>query len=224
MDFILANNLFINNSTDAPPSFTRNTSKGWSDHSFCTQQMIVKIAKWKFLKESSLSDHQYTKITIVSSVKNCTFTRYKTLHGHHNKFHKNLKLYVNSIMGAIRNSQNPKGHERSSNPSPKYHYIDACNKSHHTKNQDLSPTPNWYAKDLEVEKTRLKALKRRAQRALQEQRIARFQYHKQEQKKYTRKVKTAKNSNWKSLCTKATTIWQSLQRCIQKKQSNRPNY
>ncbi|GBL73879.1 hypothetical protein AVEN_230825-1 [Araneus ventricosus] len=47
-EFILANNLFINNSSDAPPTFTRNTSKGWADLSLCTQQMIgnhLKIAQ-----------------------------------------------------------------------------------------------------------------------------------------------------------------------------------
>ncbi|GBN90947.1 hypothetical protein AVEN_42540-1 [Araneus ventricosus] len=43
--------------------------------------------------------------------------------------------------------------------------IEACNKSYRIKNQNLSPTPNWYTKDLEVGKTRLKALRRRAQRA-----------------------------------------------------------
>ncbi|GBN82580.1 Putative protein in type-1 retrotransposable element R1DM [Araneus ventricosus] len=82
--------------------------------------------------------------------------------------------------------------------------IEACNKSYRTKNQNLSPTPNWYTQDLEIEKNRLKALRRRAQRAPQDQRNARFQFHKEELKKYMRKVKTAKNSGWKSFCTIAT--------------------
>ncbi|GBN91222.1 hypothetical protein AVEN_146696-1 [Araneus ventricosus] len=47
-------------------------------------------------------------------------------------------------------------------------------------------------------------LRRRAQRAPQDQRNARFQFHKEELKKYMRKVKTAKNSRWKSFCTKAS--------------------
>ncbi|GBM42302.1 Putative protein in type-1 retrotransposable element R1DM, partial [Araneus ventricosus] len=67
-----------------------------------------------------------------------------------------------------------------------------------------SPTPNWYTQDLEIEKNRLKALRRRAQRAPQDQRNARFQFHKEELKKYMRKVKTAKNSGWKSFCTIAS--------------------
>ncbi|GBO24466.1 hypothetical protein AVEN_48512-1 [Araneus ventricosus] len=36
-ELILANNLFINSSSDAPPTFTRNSSKGWPDLSLCTQ-------------------------------------------------------------------------------------------------------------------------------------------------------------------------------------------
>ncbi|GBN99318.1 hypothetical protein AVEN_184966-1 [Araneus ventricosus] len=68
-EFILANNLFINNSSDAPPTFTRNSSKGWPDLSLCTQQMIGEIANWEVLEEPSLSDHHYIEITIDSSVK-----------------------------------------------------------------------------------------------------------------------------------------------------------
>ncbi|GBL97016.1 hypothetical protein AVEN_254071-1 [Araneus ventricosus] len=60
-----------------------------------------------------------------------------------------------------------------------------------------------FTQDIEVEKNRLKVLRRRAQRAPQDTRNARFQYHK-EAKKYMRKVKTAKNSGWKSFCTNAS--------------------
>ncbi|GBN48970.1 hypothetical protein AVEN_82289-1 [Araneus ventricosus] len=56
-EFILANNLFINNSLDAPLIFTRNTSKGWPDLSLCTQQVVGEIANWEVLEEPSLSDH-----------------------------------------------------------------------------------------------------------------------------------------------------------------------
>ncbi|GBN40991.1 hypothetical protein AVEN_149378-1 [Araneus ventricosus] len=60
--------------------------------------------------------------------------------------------------------------------------IEACNKFYRTKNQNLSPTTNWYTQDLEVEENRLKALRRRAQREPQDQRNARFQFHKEELK------------------------------------------
>ncbi|GBM90624.1 Putative protein in type-1 retrotransposable element R1DM [Araneus ventricosus] len=181
-EFILANNLFINNSSDAPPTFTRNSSKGWPDLSLCTQQMIGEIANWEVLEEPSLSDHHYIEITIDSSVKNCTFTRYKTRHGNHNIFLKNLKPYVNSLLRAFRNSQNEKDINEATNLLQNC-VIEACNKSYRTKNQNLSPTPNWYTQDLEIEKNRLKALRRRAQRAPQDQRNARFQFHKEELKK-----------------------------------------
>ncbi|GBO29950.1 hypothetical protein AVEN_209775-1 [Araneus ventricosus] len=175
-EFILANNLFINNSSDAPPTFTRNSSKGWPDLSLCTQQMIGEIANWKVLEEPSLSDHHYIAITIDSSVKNCTFTR-------NSQNEKDINEATNLLQNCV---------------------IEACNKSYRTKNQNLSPTPNWYTQDLEIEKNRLKALRRRAQRAPQDQRNARFQFHKEELKKFMRKVKTAKNSGWKSFCTIAT--------------------
>ncbi|GBO43363.1 hypothetical protein AVEN_68408-1 [Araneus ventricosus] len=90
-EFILANNLFINNSSDAPLIFTHNTSKGWPDLSLCTQQVVGEIANWEVLEAPSLSHHQYVEITIDSSVKNCTFSRYNTYHGNHNIFLGNLR-------------------------------------------------------------------------------------------------------------------------------------
>ncbi|GBM29695.1 hypothetical protein AVEN_156882-1 [Araneus ventricosus] len=162
--------------------------------------ILLPIGKyWK----KSLSDHQYIEITIDSSVQNCTFTRYEIRHSNHNIFLKNLKPYVNSILGAFRNSQDEKDINEATNLLQNS-VIEACNKSYRTMNQNLSPTPNWYTQDLEVEKNRLKALRRRAQRAPQDKRNARFQFHKEDQKKYMRKVKTAKNSGWKSFCTKAS--------------------
>ncbi|GBN48323.1 hypothetical protein AVEN_29737-1 [Araneus ventricosus] len=180
----------------------QNTSKGWPDLSLCTQQMIGEIANWEVLEEPSLSDHQYIEITIDSSVKNCTFTRYKTRHGNHNVYLKNFKPHANSILGAFRNSQNEKDINEATYLLQNS-VIEACNKSYRTKNQNISPTPNWYTQDLEIEKNRLKALRRCAQRAPQDKRNARFQFHKEELKKYMRKVKTAQNYSWKSFCTKA---------------------
>ncbi|GBM33689.1 hypothetical protein AVEN_100235-1, partial [Araneus ventricosus] len=66
------------------------------------------------------------------------------------------------------------------------------------------------ALEYNMKKNRLKALRRRAQRAPQDQRNARFQFHKEELKKYMRKVKTAKNSGWKSFCTIATNPYGTL--------------
>ncbi|GBM64467.1 hypothetical protein AVEN_194228-1 [Araneus ventricosus] len=167
-EFILANNLFINNSSDAPPTFTRNTSKGWPDLSLCTQQMIGEIANWEVLEERL----------------SATISTSKSRSIHPNS--QNEKD-INEATYLLQNS-----------------VIEACNKSYHTKNQNRSPTPNWYTQDLEVGKNRLKALRRRAQRAPQDQRNSRFQFHREELKKYMRKVKTAKNSVRKSFCTKAS--------------------
>ncbi|CAL1272788.1 unnamed protein product [Larinioides sclopetarius] len=62
-EFILANNLVINNSSDAPPTFSRIYFKGWPELSICTQ-MIGEIADWEVLEEPSLSDHRYIESRI----------------------------------------------------------------------------------------------------------------------------------------------------------------
>ncbi|KAF8781518.1 Protein GVQW3 like protein [Argiope bruennichi] len=111
MDFLLANNLFINNSSDAPPTFTRNTD--------------------------------------VATI------------------------------------------------------IQACNKTFKIKKQPLTENPTWWTDKLEIEKKRIKALRRRAQRSSSEERSEKYLQWKTEAKKYMKKVKRAKNDGWKDLCTEA---------------------
>ncbi|GBM76038.1 hypothetical protein AVEN_53911-1 [Araneus ventricosus] len=58
LEFLLANNLFIANNPDAPPTFERGIFKGWPDFTISTQDIISKFAKWEVSEEPSLSDHK----------------------------------------------------------------------------------------------------------------------------------------------------------------------
>ncbi|CAL1273581.1 unnamed protein product [Larinioides sclopetarius] len=104
LDFILANNFYIANSTDAPPTYERNTLKGWRDLTICSQDVITKIAKWEVSEELSLSDHKIINVKIDSHIQNSTYNRFKTLHGNHSKFLNKLKPSINPILEEIRNS------------------------------------------------------------------------------------------------------------------------
>ncbi|GBM99791.1 hypothetical protein AVEN_101038-1 [Araneus ventricosus] len=57
LSFILANNLYINNTPDAPTTFTRNIDKRWNDLTVCSQHLIEEIENWEVLEEPSFSDH-----------------------------------------------------------------------------------------------------------------------------------------------------------------------
>ncbi|GBO34981.1 hypothetical protein AVEN_90778-1 [Araneus ventricosus] len=62
------------------------------------------------------------------------------------------------------------------------------------KKQEVARPPSWYASKLEIEKNRLKSLRRRPQTAPQDQRRRRFLTLKKDQALYIRHVKQAKNS------------------------------
>ncbi|GBO01273.1 hypothetical protein AVEN_22289-1 [Araneus ventricosus] len=79
--------------------------------------------------------------------------------------------------------------------------IDACKSTYKTKKQEVARTPSWYKSKLEIEKNRLKTLRRRAQRAPQDQRSRRILTLKKDQALYKRHVKQAKNSGCKTFCT-----------------------
>ncbi|GBL96561.1 hypothetical protein AVEN_114349-1 [Araneus ventricosus] len=82
--------------------------------------------------------------------------------------------------------------------------INACKSTYKTKKQEVARPLSWYTSKQEIEKNRLKALRRLAQRVPQDQRSRRFLTLKKDQAMYMRQVKQAKNSGWKTICTNAS--------------------
>ncbi|GBM24665.1 hypothetical protein AVEN_272892-1 [Araneus ventricosus] len=86
LNFVLANNLYINNTPDAPPTFTRNTDKGWTDLTVCSQPRIEEIENWEVLEEPSFSDHHFIQTNFKTTITSHTFKGYNALHRNHHKF------------------------------------------------------------------------------------------------------------------------------------------
>ncbi|GBN26144.1 Putative protein in type-1 retrotransposable element R1DM [Araneus ventricosus] len=82
--------------------------------------------------------------------------------------------------------------------------INACNKSFKIKKQLLITKPNWWTEQLEIHKKKVRALRRRAQRAPEIERQARYQVFKKEKAKYRRHIKQAKNMGWRKFCSAAS--------------------
>ncbi|XP_035213349.1 uncharacterized protein LOC118187268 [Stegodyphus dumicola] len=73
-DFISSNNLVLQNTTEAPPSFDRVFAQGWPDLTLTTPHTAPFLQDWKVVDEESLSDHKYitftlAKHTIVSKIR-----------------------------------------------------------------------------------------------------------------------------------------------------------
>ncbi|GBM65812.1 hypothetical protein AVEN_172663-1 [Araneus ventricosus] len=154
-------------------------------------------------EEPSLRDHKYINVKIESQIQNSTYNRFKTLYVNHRKFLNKLKPSINLLLEEIRNSQTQDGINKTTSHLQNK-VIDACKNTYKIKKQEVARPPSWYTSKLEIEKNRLKELRRRAQRTPKEQRRRRFMTLKKDEALYTRHVKQAKNSGWKPSCTNAS--------------------
>ncbi|GBN76135.1 hypothetical protein AVEN_79772-1 [Araneus ventricosus] len=180
LDFILANNLNIINKPDALPTFPRNNSVGWPDLTLCSQSLIDSSINWEVLEEISLSDHTYKGTTIASTVTNQFYKRYKTRHKNHLRFLSILGKEIYHLERKIKAARNS-GELNNATTELQTLIINACNKIFKIKKQLLITKPNWWTEQLEIHKKKVRALRRRAQRAPEIEGQARYQVFKKEE-------------------------------------------
>ncbi|GBM95925.1 hypothetical protein AVEN_85277-1 [Araneus ventricosus] len=66
-DFLLAQQLFLLNETNSPPSFEHRGRKGWPDLSFIKGTDFANSCTWKVLEDYTHSDHNYILIEALLS-------------------------------------------------------------------------------------------------------------------------------------------------------------
>ncbi|GBO01016.1 hypothetical protein AVEN_151532-1 [Araneus ventricosus] len=203
LDFILANNLNIINKPDALPTFQRNSSVGWPDLTLCSQSLIDSSINWEVLEEISLSHHKYIETTIASAVANQFYKTYKIRHGNHLRFLNILGKEIYHLERKIKAARNS-GELNNATIELQTLIINACKKSFKIKKQLLITKPNWWTEQLEIHKKKVRALRRRAQRAPEIERQARYQVFKKEKAKYKRHIKQARNMGWRKFCSAAS--------------------
>ncbi|GBM22503.1 Putative protein in type-1 retrotransposable element R1DM [Araneus ventricosus] len=203
LDFVLANNLFISNTSDAPPTHLNyNGSKGWQDLSICSHQLINKISTWEVLEDITNSDHQYIQIKLNTNITSLKLKRYKTLHGNFQKFTESFRTRVPKLEEKISLCSTPEV-LNSIAQTLQQEIISACNYSFKIRQHKLISNPTWWTANLESEKKRLIALRRRAQRSGADERQARFRFFKAERTKYMGKIRSSKTNGWKNVCSSA---------------------
>ncbi|GBN19763.1 Putative protein in type-1 retrotransposable element R1DM [Araneus ventricosus] len=155
------------------------------------------------LETPSLSDHKYILTTLTETSSNSMYRRYKTLHGNHKNFLKFLSTHIEQISHQISNISNQQQLNETTKALQQL-IIRACDHAYKKKQVNFIPAPNWWTQSLEIEKKRLRALRRRAQRANSLERQARFIQESKEKAIYKKKVKHARTSGWQQFCLAAT--------------------
>ncbi|GBN94642.1 hypothetical protein AVEN_222607-1 [Araneus ventricosus] len=151
----------------------------------------------------SLSDHRYIETTIASTVANQFYKRYKTRHGNHLRFLNILGKEIFHLEKKIKAARNL-GELNNATIELQTLIINACNKSFKIKKQLLITKPNWWTEQLEIHRKKVRALRRRAQRAPEIERQARYLVFKKEKAKYKRHIKQARNMDWRKFCSAAS--------------------
>ncbi|GBM59458.1 Putative protein in type-1 retrotransposable element R1DM [Araneus ventricosus] len=203
LDFVLANGFFILNKPDAPPTYQRNQSMGWPDISLCCNSLALKSPSWEVLDTPSASDHSYILISFQAQNTSQFYRRYKTLHGNHRKFLKSFEKNAQYLEHQIQETTSPEQLD-SVALALQQSIIQACNQSYKTKKINYNPGPNWWTTQLETEKKKLRALRRRAQRASSQERTKRFTIESKEKALFKKKIKHARTSGWRKFCTDST--------------------
>ncbi|GBM88565.1 Putative protein in type-1 retrotransposable element R1DM [Araneus ventricosus] len=204
LDFALANNLYITNPRDAPPTLINyNGTHGWPDLTLCTHNLIPKVSSWEVLEDVSNSDHSYIKITLASRLTSYKLKRYKTLHGNHKKFLNIIKPKIAVLEDKIVSCDTPEYLNQITQELQK-EIISACNKAFKIKSHNVISNPTWWTSRLEADKNKLQALRRRAQRTIDPiARKTRFQQWKRERTLHMRQVRKGKIDGWKKTCSSA---------------------
>ncbi|GBL90743.1 hypothetical protein AVEN_85553-1 [Araneus ventricosus] len=94
LDFILANDLFILNTPDSPPTYVHHQSRGWPDLTLCSEAIARQSTNWEVLDIPSLSDHNYILTIFSSNCNSLNYRRYKTPHGNYKKFLKSIAPHI----------------------------------------------------------------------------------------------------------------------------------
>ncbi|GBN37922.1 hypothetical protein AVEN_87956-1, partial [Araneus ventricosus] len=151
-DYVLANDLYILYTSDAPPTYVRRESKGWLDLSLFSVTIAQFTQTWDVLDILTLSDHNYITTTISASTTSTSYRRYKTLHGYHNKL---LRLMAPRIPQLTSKINSIKNHQHLNIVSTELQQIilKACDNTYKIKKTYYLPDPNWWTQGLETEKS-----------------------------------------------------------------------
>lgn len=199
LEFTVLHNLTLLNAKESPPTFKTSRARGWIDLTICDANLNQDIKSWEVLKTYNHSDHRYIKVVIKNEELPEEYGL--TLKGQTKVMEKlQIDPWFEEVQGKINTKESIEEivntlHEK----------IEKLKKEFSKKKKPSKQKPNtWWSRDLEIERKRVRALRRRYQKAKGD---IREQYKKEYYKEhdtYNNMIEQAKNNSWKTLCTKAT--------------------
>ncbi|GBO23144.1 hypothetical protein AVEN_19061-1 [Araneus ventricosus] len=157
--------MILINPVGAPPTFFHtNGTVGRPDLTITSNNELAQKIDWQVLKEETFSDHAYIKIEVKVERNSLSFHRFKTKFGGHQKFIQKIKSIEAEFLDQLSNSSTKAELDELIN-SLHIKIIEACKTSYRLKRQEMNRPPAWWTQELDINKKKVGALRRRAQRA-----------------------------------------------------------
>lgn len=196
VEFLVTNNLTLLNHKDSPPTFQTTRARGWIDLTIVNETLGKNVKTWEVSKEFNNSDHRYIRIVIEKDEIQETYGL--TLKGEA----KLLADIQNDewFKETQENIETVEDIERTVNTF--YQKINDLKQKYSKKKQQPKQQPQpWWSIELEIERKRVRAFRRRYQKARGEVRKKyKTEYYK-EHDIYNNMIQEAKNASWKLLST-----------------------
>lgn len=199
IEFIVSNNLTLLNERTSPPTFRTSRAKGWIDLAFVTSNLFKDLQLWEVLKIPNYSDHRYIQVKfdniILPDVYGLTLKgEMKVLEElkEDNWFEiKQAEIHTVQDIDEVVDTFYKKVDELKS----KYSKIKGTSKQ--------NPKP-WWSIDLEMERKRVRACRRRYQKARGDIRKKYKEEYYKEHDTYNKMIQEAKSKSWRILSSKIT--------------------
>lgn len=200
LEFLIKHNLTIENDKYSPPTFQTSRAKGWIDLTISNTSLHPDIRNWEVLKEFNNSDHRYIKFEIpIEHTKD--HEKYGiTLKGKKKILDDILQdpwFTENNTFNTIQDIEDSLTifYSKLKKLTEKY--------TKKLKPPDKKPKP-WWSTELEIERKKVRAMRRRYQRATGDIRqIYKKEYYK-EHDTYNNMLNKAKDTNWETFCTSSS--------------------
>ncbi|GBN43825.1 hypothetical protein AVEN_181865-1 [Araneus ventricosus] len=146
-DFLLAQQLYLLNETNSPPTFENRCRKEWTDLSFIKGTDFANSCTWKVLEHYTHSDHNYILIEALLSQSHYSCPRIKTAYGGHRRMLQHLGQKTKQLVKQIEES-NTKDHLTKTMEELQKAILAACRKAYEIKKFKLKINNNWWNQSL----------------------------------------------------------------------------
>lgn len=187
-DFIIENDLHLVNNPNSLTTFESTNGRSWIDLTVANTEMAKNISEWNVLNEPSGSDHNYIKIKAFDNFK--TKVKQLTQKGQQRVL-DNLKN--DRWIREMENDGTPPHADVKDIIDTLYAKLKYLLKKHSRNVKTSTKQTPWWSLELDMERKRVRALRRRSQRAPTQLRDEYKLQYERAHKTYKTNIKIAKN-------------------------------